>query len=136
MKIVRIIPDNPKCVGCEVCKLTCSNVNFGMNNPKKTAIHLRKMGNVEGFEVKVCNQCGVCAKECPEEAIILINGAYIIDEEKCTLCDTCIRTCPFGVIWRRPGVRIPVKCISCGACVDNCPTKALSISKIEVKKIA
>ena len=134
MKVVRIVPDDQKCVYCEVCELTCSNVNFGVNNPKKSAIQIvRKSSDPEGFEIKVCNQCGLCARKCPEEAISLVNEAYIIDEEKCTLCGICVEVCPTDVIWWRPDIRIPVKCTSCKACVDNCPTNALSISVIEVK---
>jgi len=132
MKTTRIVTDDKKCVGCEVCELTCANVNFGVNNPKKSAISITRLGGPEGFHIAVCNQCGKCVKECPEEAIALINGGYRIVEERCTLCGVCVEVCPTNSIWWRPGVRTPVKCISCRACVSNCPTQALVFKEISL----
>ena len=132
MKIARVKASHEKCVGCRICELTCSNVNFKVNNPAKSAIYVEELDGVEGFKVYVCNQCGVCAKYCPAEAISLVNGAYRIDEEKCVRCGTCVEVCPSKAIWWRPGIEYPVKCVSCGACVENCPTGALSLEEVEV----
>jgi len=133
MGIVKVVADDKKCVGCEICELTCTNVNFGVNNPKKSAICINRLAGPEGFHVVLCNQCGKCAKECPEEAIALVNGGYRIDEEQCTLCGVCVEVCPTEAIWWRPNVKTPIKCISCRACVYNCPTQALSYKEIALQ---
>lgn len=133
MKLVRIAPDDNKCVGCHICELTCSNVNFNVNNPRKSAIRITKISELEGFHIAVCNQCGKCARECPEEAIALVNGAYRVVEDRCTLCGVCVEICPIDAMWWRPGVRMPVKCIGCEACIDVCPTQALSVKHVELK---
>jgi len=42
-----------------------------------------------------CTACGLCLKNCPDEAI---DGAkkkiHVIDQEKCTNCGTCFDVCP------------------------------------------
>ena len=46
------------------------------------------------LDVKACNQCGVCAKKCPEKAISKnAKGVYAIDKKKCTKCLTCVDVC-------------------------------------------
>ncbi|WP_419661802.1 Fe-4S ferredoxin, iron-sulfur binding domain protein [Desulfosarcina variabilis str. Montpellier] len=40
-----------------------------------------------------CTQCGVCAQECPVDAIDAKDSSTI-DREKCILCCACIKGCP------------------------------------------
>ena len=42
-----------------------------------------------------CNQCGICAKKCPAEAISL-NHVQEADEKKCISCMRCVVVCPAG----------------------------------------
>lgn len=52
--------------------------------------------------------------------------AVIIKEELCIGCESCIDTCPFGVIEMKDDKAvINVGCTSCGACVDSCPSEAI-----------
>ena len=38
--------------------------------------------------------CGICASECPTEAIIINDYAYV-DDDKCTGCGKCVKNiCP------------------------------------------
>ena len=42
-----------------------------------------------------CRKCGLCARDCPQEAISGDNYD-IVDTTKCISCFRCIRGCPFG----------------------------------------
>ena len=48
---------------------------------------------------EACTGCGICLKNCPEEAI---RGerreVHVIVQEKCTMCGTCFDKCPFTAI--------------------------------------
>lgn len=53
-------------------------------------------------------------------------------KDKCTGCELCVPSCPFGAIEMRDGVAyILENCNLCGACVDVCPTQALVLTKEE-----
>ncbi|MBR4027545.1 MAG: YjjW family glycine radical enzyme activase [Lachnospiraceae bacterium] len=43
----------------------------------------------------MCQQCGICVKNCPVGALTIGEmGNIIYDEKKCMECDTCIHVCP------------------------------------------
>ncbi len=42
---------------------------------------------------KNCNQCGLCAKQCPVRAIDVSNSK-IVDKSKCISCMRCVSNCP------------------------------------------
>ena len=42
---------------------------------------------------KMCTKCGVCAKRCPVDAI-LVSSEYVVDKSKCISCLQCIKVCP------------------------------------------
>jgi ferredoxin len=42
----------------------------------------------------VCIDCGVCAAECPVEAISEGDGFHVIDPDLCTDCGNCAEVCP------------------------------------------
>lgn len=41
-----------------------------------------------------CINCGVCAAECPVEAISAGDDAHVIDADKCIDCGACAEACP------------------------------------------
>jgi heterodisulfide reductase subunit A-like polyferredoxin len=54
----------------------------------------------------------------------------VVDPEKCAVCLTCVRTCPFEVPYigeEGAAVIDPAGCRGCGACVAECPGKAISL---------
>lgn len=85
-----------------------------------------------------------CSTNCPFDAINIINGKAIIDNELCRNCGKCKELCPFNAIIHTPvpcEESCPVgavsrdengsmcinedKCISCGRCSRSCPFGAV-----------
>jgi heterodisulfide reductase subunit A len=54
-----------------------------------------------------------------------------VDPDKCAVCLTCVRACPFNVPvidYTGDAAYIdPAKCQGCGVCVSECPAKAISL---------
>ncbi|MFW6158564.1 MAG: NADH-ubiquinone oxidoreductase-F iron-sulfur binding region domain-containing protein [Planctomycetota bacterium] len=51
------------------------------------------------IDADACKGCGVCAKNCPADAITGEKKApHVIDQEKCTRCGTCFDKCPFTAV--------------------------------------
>ncbi len=45
-----------------------------------------------------CITCGECVRNCPDDAMEIIDGKVVITREKCLVCGLCTRTCPVEVI--------------------------------------
>jgi heterodisulfide reductase subunit A-like polyferredoxin len=62
---------------------------------------------------------------------IMVGGIVAtVEPEKCAVCLTCVRTCPFGVPYigeEGHAVIEPAICQGCGACVSECPGKAITL---------
>jgi len=46
----------------------------------------------------LCLGCGLCAQNCPQQAISLLWGQAEIDQSKCNLCHLCLEVCPQDAI--------------------------------------
>ncbi len=54
----------------------------------------------------------------------------IIDAGTCTLCGSCLSSCPFGALSTgERGLVVDERCNLCSACLDACPVGALSIER-------
>lgn len=51
------------------------------------------MKSVVSYKGSNCKKCIKCVKECPVDAISIVNEQVIIDENKCINCDICIQAC-------------------------------------------
>ena len=91
----------------------------------------------------MCKGCDArpCELTCPKEAIQIINGRSLIDQDKCIACGKCQKVCPYNAIIYSPvpcEFECPVgaisrnietgkeeidydKCIYCGRCTRACP---------------
>jgi heterodisulfide reductase subunit A-like polyferredoxin len=62
---------------------------------------------------------------------ILVGGIVAeVDPDRCAVCVTCVRTCPYGTprIGDKGHAEIdPAECRGCGACVAECPGKAITL---------
>ena len=51
------------------------------------------------IDAEACKACGICLKNCPEDAISGEKKVpHVIDQKKCTLCGTCWEKCPFTAV--------------------------------------
>lgn len=85
-----------------------------------------------------------CQDVCPKEAIRMVNGKSVIDNDKCIKCAKCRDVCPYNAIIKqeRPcevacGMNaiksdehgradiVQDKCVSCGMCLVSCPFGAI-----------
>ena len=101
-------------------------------------------------QVKVSDMCQgclahPCEEVCPKDAISVVQGKSVIDQEKCIKCGKCVDECPYNAIikFERPCAeacgmdaigsdefgRAKIdydKCVSCGMCLVNCPFGAIA----------
>ncbi|MDY6881743.1 MAG: 4Fe-4S binding protein [Desulfatiglans sp.] len=70
-----IVVDAAKCCGCLVCQLRCSDRFEKEFNLSKAKIRIRRSTKNESYYsiafTEECDACGICARHCPYEALIL-----------------------------------------------------------------
>ena len=117
-----------RCSGCSTCRLACAIENFNEVNPSRSLLRIEARFPGPGdYRIHLCDQCGVCADNCPEDAIGLKDGVYIVDPDTCTGCLTCVEVCPRDVMFEQKHSEVPVKCVLCGECALTCPRKAIVV---------
>ena len=86
-----------------------------------------------------------CADVCTFGAIDMVDGVAVVDIDKCTACELCLKSCPKNLIEMQPysgssavacnsvhqGRQVreycSVGCIACNLCVKNCEHKAIKL---------
>ena len=66
----RPILDEEKCIDCMICWIYCPDGCVKVKDSK-----------VVGFDYEHCKGCGICDRECPKEAITMVEEAEAIKEE-------------------------------------------------------
>lgn len=97
------ITDNCRKCMAKACMASC---NFGA---------ISMSANRATIDYTKCKECGLCAKNCPYNAIVITERP-------------CSQKCPVGAIsWNEEGIAVidEDKCISCGACQAACPFGAI-----------
>ena len=92
-----------------------------------------------------CLGFGSCQAVCPQNAIRLVDGVAVINENKCVACGLCVKACPRGLIELVPvknRVRVQCSnrdkgpavkkvcaagCIGCGICQRQCESDAIHV---------
>jgi len=119
---------NEKCSGCGTCRLACAIENFQEVNPSKSVLRIEARFPAPGdYRIHLCDQCGVCADNCPEDAIQLENGVLLVNPDACTGCLICVEVCPHDVMFEQPQSDVPAKCNLCGECAVTCPRDAITL---------
>lgn len=134
-----------KCTGCGICEAVCSLHHFGVVSMPLSAIKVekdyyswmnREAPHLVTITRVVCRHCpgeSACKLACPVNAISRVDGAVVIDKEKCIKCGACVRACPYGAVWLVN--KQIIKCDLCGGdpqCVKFCPPRVLQY--VVVKK--
>lgn len=130
-----------KCLGsCKVAKK--DGIYYGDMDCQEAAI-------ISSGGAKACNYgcLGLqsCVKVCKFDAIYVVDGVAIVDDEKCTGCGACVNICPKGLIDLKTASEVirvacnsrdklkevkdacSVGCMTCGMCVRNCPNEAITM---------
>jgi ferredoxin len=116
------------CSGCGVCRLACAIENFQEVNPSKSVLRIEARFPAPGnYHIHLCDQCGVCADNCPEDAIQIENGVFWVDPDTCSGCLICVEVCPHDVMFEQAQSNVPAKCTLCGECALTCPRSAITL---------
>jgi dihydroorotate dehydrogenase subfamily 1 len=59
-------------------------------------------------------------------------GSAVVDAEKCTGCEVCLRPAHCNAIWMSDGKAVidPKKCVGCAICAAMCPKKAITMEEV------
>ena len=141
-----------KCAG--TCDKTTNNYNYyGITDCREAALVPGQGGKGCSYG---CMGLGSCQKECPFDAIHVIDGVAYVEKEKCVACGKCVAVCPRKLIELVPykneymvacssnskGKDVKsvcsTGCIACSMCVRVCENDAVhvenNIAKIDYAK--
>ena len=99
------VVDEEKCTACGACTKACpkSLIELRLKGPRGMRMYVSCRNQDKGPTAKkacasACIGCGICAKTCTHDAIVVENNIAYIDPSKCKLCRECEAMCPTGAI--------------------------------------
>lgn len=135
-----IVCDPDKCVGCQLCELSCTAVKEKSFSSMLSRIRLVRIEPITMMSI-ACRACEqpACVARCPQKCMERDEntGMILVDNVKCDGCAWCVEACQFGAIALNPATKKVVICDLCAgrsqpACVEYCPKDALELSTPEV----
>ena len=103
----------------------CTPASIGLSNQKRETLeavleHLQKQAKTPLPETGVA---------LPKSSLL---GGLTINKDACTLCMSCVSSCPEGALLDNPDEPIlsfiEKQCVQCGICVQTCPENALGLA--------
>jgi Na+-translocating ferredoxin:NAD+ oxidoreductase RNF subunit RnfB len=92
------VVNREKCRGCRKCIKACPRKLIGMVPKSQTVLvackNLDRGRRAREVCSMACIACRICEKNCPAEAITVVNNLAVIDYAKCTRCGICVEKCP------------------------------------------
>ncbi len=98
--------------------------------------------NMQDTPTFICNCCSCCCGALRNIKDLKARGGAsrsnfvpMIDQENCSLCETCIDMCPIEVMQLKgegTDEKVTIDrdfCIGCGVCAANCPEEAIALEK-------
>ena len=99
------VVDEEKCTACGACVKACPKaiIELRPKGPRGMKVFVSCINKDKGPVAKkacaaACIGCGICAKTCTHDAIVVENNIAYIDASKCKLCRECEAMCPTGSI--------------------------------------
>ena len=97
--------DEDKCTACGACMKACPKrvIELRPKGPRGMRVYVSCLNKDKGPVAKkacanACIGCGICAKTCTHDAIVMEGNIAYIDASKCKLCRECEAMCPTGAI--------------------------------------
>ena len=94
--------DRSKCVGCGACAEVCPKGIIKLIPESQKVITACSNKDKGAKVMKICDfgciACQKCVRECPSEAITMVDNLPVVDHEKCVKCGHCADICPRHVI--------------------------------------
>lgn len=92
------VVDKEACKACKKCIAVCPKHLISLvpyDAEYAVACSSRDKGPVTMKACQAgCIGCGICVKNCPNQAVTVTEFHAVIDQEKCTGCGTCAEKCP------------------------------------------
>jgi len=57
-------------------------------------MHFHTLQELMTWDESLCTFCGICANNCPQDAIVVEANHFKVDEDLCWRCGRCVRVCP------------------------------------------
>ena len=76
MEILKVMVHPENCTGCLICQLRCSFEYVNCFNPSRARLLIERhiAGKRKISFTDECNECGLCARFCPYEALEIVKN--------------------------------------------------------------
>ena len=77
--------------------------------PFETRESFKKTRGQVGINIETCIFCGICARKCPADAIVVNKAekSWELEDFKCVICGVCEEVCPKKSIYMEESYRAP-----------------------------